>query len=1214
DRDRVKAKRDRHRRPHKRLRTDAEKAAAAERTAAEAGALTRRAAPGQWAALGAEPDSYFDSRGDRDNLVFQALYRANIAAYHRVDPTGVAAGARPRYGLVYGPRGVGEEADGASQRGTAGERRRYFLASVVRAERDRRACRVRLGRPRRSPPLVKPAAAPVGDGGNGAEAAEGEGVGESHEMYLLRRTRELNAAVRERPFDLQLWLDFAAFQDDAAQPAGMRVRPGVAAAAAEKKIAILEQALAHHPGSDELLLALLGAAEVAAPADEVLQRWRRVLSRHGGSGHLWRAFLAWRRGGSSGGGTAAVTALRHDYADALMALAREQARRRRDGAPADVVAEVEREWTDMLCDAVRLELQAGHTEQGVARIQAALEYACLPKPALPSGPAAKLRAFQACWEAGAPLLGEPRARGWGAWHQRRLAGLPAEDEGDRAGAAPAAPAEPDPEEEEEEGGWGGWVPLAPAMAVTGEGAAAEGAGADNADPDSGDGSLADDRGGDGDADAEAEPPPEAEEGTEEELLARLGVRLEAEVAALAGSEGGGFNDDIARRWGAQEQARDSAQFLPLRVRPAPGEEAGAEDAGAAATSAEDRLVEFDEVRECLLTLDEPAAQRRLALQLLELLGAPLGAWRCSNAAARDTDAAVALGPELAGALAALAGDGVNPNPDPNRGADSNGKALGAAGGSRAGAAWLSPEGFYGRLDGPAGGAPAADGSGAAVPVSEARPAAAAPGAACAGAQPPPPAAPAWFQASEERRGFLARALEALLDATFPDDARLAGVLLAVEAAPVVDLDRGGPAPDQSPDWARAGGAAQRLLGARRDNLALWGAYAALQARAGQLKAARKVYDTALSALATNAAARTRHAAPLALAAAEAELRRIAGAAADRYPDSAPTGVAAGVPRALHLLAWLGSGGPYERMRTGAKGAPAELPDAARLLEARRGFQAMLSARLGEGGSPSTADAYPAAACEGLPPSTVAVVAAAALFERLLPAAGAKLGGWGAAAAVYEQALAAAPLSSAAHEELAERHCALLAEAAAAGAPGFTPGRVHCALHAALEVYPHSPALLGALASAELRARTGARLRRALAAAAAAAPGVATALLALRCEAALPAAGHRVQALLERAVATPATRGSPLLWRVYIAHELAAGRPDAARRVFLRGVHACAWAKALWLDGLVRARGALVPRERAELLEVARERGVRVRTDVYEALLAAVDPAALLGAD
>lgn len=55
------------------------------------------------------------------------------------------------------------------------------------------------------------------------------------------------------------------------RPAGGRPRPGVAVAAAEKKIAILERALAHHPGSDELLLALLGAAEAAAPAEEVCQ-------------------------------------------------------------------------------------------------------------------------------------------------------------------------------------------------------------------------------------------------------------------------------------------------------------------------------------------------------------------------------------------------------------------------------------------------------------------------------------------------------------------------------------------------------------------------------------------------------------------------------------------------------------------------------------------------------------------------------------------------------------------------------------------------------------------------------------------------------------------------------------------------------------------------------------------------------------------------------
>lgn len=70
---------------------------------------------------------------------------------------------------------------------------------------------------------------------------------------------------------------------------------------------------------------------------------------------------------------------------------------------------------------------------------------------------------------------------------------------------------------------------------------------------------------------------------------------------------------------------------------------------------------------------------------------------------------------------------------------------------------------------------------------------------------------------------------------------------------------------------------------------------------------------------------------------------------------------------------------------------------------------MLSARLG-GGRPHTGDDAGGAGGEGLPAATVAVVGAAALFERLLPAADASMGGWGAAAAVYEQALAAAPLA------------------------------------------------------------------------------------------------------------------------------------------------------------------------------------------------------------
>ena len=39
--------------------------------------------------------------------------------------------------------------------------------------------------------------------------------GESQDQFVLRHTKEFNIAVRERPHELQLWLDYAAYQDEA---------------------------------------------------------------------------------------------------------------------------------------------------------------------------------------------------------------------------------------------------------------------------------------------------------------------------------------------------------------------------------------------------------------------------------------------------------------------------------------------------------------------------------------------------------------------------------------------------------------------------------------------------------------------------------------------------------------------------------------------------------------------------------------------------------------------------------------------------------------------------------------------------------------------------------------------------------------------------------------------------------------------------------------
>lgn len=66
-----------------------------ERRAAAQGSATRGSAISSWANLDVAPEEmYFvDSRGDRNNLVYDGLYRADVAAYHRTDPGGIAKGA-----------------------------------------------------------------------------------------------------------------------------------------------------------------------------------------------------------------------------------------------------------------------------------------------------------------------------------------------------------------------------------------------------------------------------------------------------------------------------------------------------------------------------------------------------------------------------------------------------------------------------------------------------------------------------------------------------------------------------------------------------------------------------------------------------------------------------------------------------------------------------------------------------------------------------------------------------------------------------------------------------------------------------------------------------------------------------------------------------------------------------------------------------------------
>jgi len=62
------------------------------------------------------------------------------------------------------------------------------------------------------------------------------------------------------------------------------------------------------------------------------------------------------------------------------------------------------------------------------------------------------------------------------------------------------------------------------------------------------------------------------------------------------------------------------------------------------------------------------------------------------------------------------------------------------------------------------------------------------------------------------------------------------------------------------------------------------------------------------------------------------------------------------------------------------------------------------------------------------------------------------------------------------------------------------------------------------------------------------------------------------------------------------------RPAAARRVFLRAVDACPWDKALWIVGMRDLSRVFSARERSSLLDMMKEKEVRLRTDMYEVQL------------
>eukprot|EP00898_Chlorokybus_atmophyticus_P000447 jgi/Chlat1/1402/Chrsp12S01975 len=981
----------------------------------------RKTVEWSYAVSDAKQDYFFDTHGDKDNLVFGKLYRLDVAQFQRAVATGHGRGSHANHT---------KEVDG--ERAPEKAELRYFSSKHVGRERDRRLKRVhaRASAPKRMPGSLGEFVPVVP--GLVEERAEEEG--ESFEDHLLRRTKELNQLTRERPGDVQLWLDFAAFQDELIRLS----RRKVALQHLDKKMAIYERALQHHPDSEALILAYLETCSQADEFDVAVKKWERALSRHPSSVKLWFAYIAFRRCQFS---KFSVASMRQIHANAAAAFVLERNRLRAGAKQPNrtsflsSIAEAETALLDVICDSCRFEWQSGHSEVAIARFQALIEYNVFA-PQITTAEVNKLKLFQEFWDSEAPRCGDQSAQGWALWLEQQEQQLA---HGNQAA-----------ELIEEDNGWSGWQEVelvAPAQAV---GSDLEADVAADDDDDNDDGDKVED---------------------EEALMERLGMTVgttDEEIAKMV-------NVDLdALHALTEESSRSKSQWQPIR---------------GAGEDALERTVLFDDLQDFLFSVETESVRKELLLRFLHFCDAPMQQWFSSNHdyGAAYRNAMDSIGADLTGLLRQCHSDDA--------------------------------------------GLPALVGSSL------------------------------WLDQEAGRRQFTHN-LALLASKAFPAEGRFSEALLG------------------STDKGSAAKLAKSRLKQQRHSIELWTLYAGLESAAGSLIAARRVYETALASLPALPKSSADVAPVMVRAFAEME----AGLELPRRQGSALELSNEQRQRALHVLASYGEGIAYKPYDNSFMVPPT------RLLKARKGYRNMLqSLRKSAAEHPrlvvDTALCF--ALLELLTEGMIRVVAAQSVMEEVLAFV-----------------LPAKQRMLPEFEELA----AYLAGMHVMGIDARTkllrmkPSSARRVVQQALAVYPQNPVLLLDMIKCEAHAALSNRLRRYFDKLLEKHPSPVTALFAVESEVSRPGTVHRIVTLFERLVEHPSMRCSVVLWRAYIAFLQSLGRNDAARRAFFRAIHICPWSKELWLDGFRRLAGVLSAKELSELMDIMKDKELRLRTDVYEILL------------
>lgn len=372
---------------------------------------SRRGDDKMWATkerLSGARDVYEDVRRDAENLAFGTLARADGVRFKRVADRARSwyeRAARTRESEFYGLK-----LRGRHERQDETIKDRYFTRSAKARSKDRNAPLLRkplVQIERECDAETEYVKLNVDDDDAGAVSRAHQGDMESVSAILMRETKKFNERTRETPEDIKMWIEFAKFQD---KFMALTKRKTEVTQLVEKKIAILEQALRHHPHDANLIIMLLAEREKVEESITIESRWRYACEQNSGNPAIWRAFIRYRLRDFN---NFSASAVRRDYDKALRSLAsaRNQLTQGESSAHKNTL---EVAIVDLVIDACRFDIQSGATERAVAKIQAVLEFGCL-SPEDGRAEEDLLDLFESFWECGEPRVGEPNATGWRDW-------------------------------------------------------------------------------------------------------------------------------------------------------------------------------------------------------------------------------------------------------------------------------------------------------------------------------------------------------------------------------------------------------------------------------------------------------------------------------------------------------------------------------------------------------------------------------------------------------------------------------------------------------------------------------------------------------------------------------------------------------------------------------------------------------------------------------